>query len=107
MRDVDIIAVQLDHDSRIRVKPRLLPPWRGYDFIHRAAGWVRWDEVSHELYVLREKREPAMEQFARICNVVLSEYGDRLVITPSTGLDLLPSEIRVQLQAPDAENNCS
>jgi hypothetical protein len=95
MADVIIQQIRLDADGRLRLR---VSPSRqsGYEYIWRDATNVAWDERRGQLYA-RDLFTDA-EQFKRIVSAVASEYGDQLVLAPSTVFVDLPESIIVALR---------
>lgn len=93
MQSVSVQAVRVDDKNRIRVCPVIANASGGYALIYRAAAWVRWDPGRNELFVASEKEEDLEEQFARISNVLLGEFGERLSLSSSTDFSNVPKDI--------------
>jgi hypothetical protein len=98
VRTVPIQSVRIDDDSRIRIRPEADVERGGYALIYRAAGWVRWDSDSKELFVTPEKVEELESQFARIVRVLLGECGDHLRLTSATDFTNVPPEVVASLK---------
>jgi len=95
MREVVIQQVSLGANGGLRLRPSPIGP-SGYKYIWRAAMSVRWDEDDAELYVAYASGVPditLVEDFRLIVSAVASEYGDRLVFSPSTVFAGVPSEV--------------
>jgi hypothetical protein len=53
---------------------------------------VRWDGLCDELYVHDVPELSTVEEFAWIVATVAREYGDQLILSPSTVYVDIPSE---------------
>jgi hypothetical protein len=91
MREVVIQRVRLDPHRRLRLRPTPSPP-SGYKYLYRGASSVRWDGLCEELYVHDVPELSTVEEFARIVATVACEYGDQLILSPSTVYVDIPSE---------------
>ena len=95
MSDVAVRQIHLDPGG-IRVVPDL-DPTANYDAVDRAANRVRWDGATHSLRMIPRddgSARTSLEAFQQILAAVASEYGDRLVLTPTTTFHFVTSEDR-------------
>jgi hypothetical protein len=94
MWEIEIQQVSLDPNRRLRL--RVIPSrWSGYNLIWRDASSVRWDDLAGELYVLDVPEFTPLDEFKQIVSAVACEYGDRLILSPSTVWVGVPSELGV------------
>jgi hypothetical protein len=85
--------VRLDSNLRVRVRPTQLRPEPYYVFIYRDATGVAWDEINGEFYV-RENPEPnPVDDFGRIAAALKREYGEQLILSPTTSFVEIPSDM--------------
>ncbi len=83
MQEVIIQRVGLDPHRRLRLRPTPTRP-SGYNYIYRDASSVRWDGLCGELYVHDAPEFSTVDEFQLIVAAVAREYGDQLVLSPST-----------------------
>lgn len=103
VREIIIQQVSLDPNHRLHVRPILpnSPPSdykSDYRFIFRDASSVRWDEGSGELYVQHDAPGTPLNEFKLIVAAVAREYGDQLVLSPSTVYVDVPSDMVAALR---------
>jgi hypothetical protein len=92
MREVIIERVRLDPHRRLRVRPTFSRA-SGYNSIYRSASRVRWDDLCGELYVHDVPEFSTLDEFKQIIAAVTCQYGEQLVLAPSTVYVDIPSEL--------------
>jgi hypothetical protein len=99
MREVIIERVRRDPHRRLRLRPTF---WRasGYNPVYRSASRVRWDDVCGELYVHDVPEFSNVDEFKEIVAAVAREYGDQLILSPSTAYVDVPSDVIAALREP-------
>jgi hypothetical protein len=97
MQEVIIQRVVLDPDRQLRVRPTPSRP-SGYGYIYRDALSVRWNDLCGELYVHDALEFSTVGQFKQIVAAVAREYGDQLVLSPSTLYVNIPSDVIAELR---------
>ena len=90
MREIIIQRVRLDPHRRLRLRPTPSRP-SGYTYIYRDASSVQWDDLCGELYVHNVPDVTTLDEFKRILAAVAGEYGDQLILSPSTEYVDIPS----------------
>jgi hypothetical protein len=96
MREVTIQAISLDSAGRLRLQ--VSPSWpSGYKYIWRDATNVAWNEPCGELFARDALTH--VEQFKRIVGAVAREYGDQLILLPSTAFVDVPEQLIAELRA--------
>jgi hypothetical protein len=97
MREVIIERVRLDAYRRLRLRPT---PSRasGYGYIYRDASSVRWDDLCGELYVHDVPEFSTVDEYKQIVAAVAREYGDQLILSPSTAYVDIPSDVKAALR---------
>jgi|SRR5580658_1669586 hypothetical protein len=97
MREVIIERVRLDPHRRLRLRPT---PSRvsGYESIYRSASKVRWDDLCGELYVHDVPEFSTVDEYKQIVAAVAREYGDQLILSPSTAYVDVPSDVITALR---------
>jgi hypothetical protein len=98
MREVAIQKIYVDPNGRVRLRPT---PTVDYSFIWRDATSVRWDSSTGELYVLEIPCLDAIAEFKKMKEAVKREYGDELILLPSTEYDNIPVDLAVAMQTAD------
>jgi hypothetical protein len=97
MREVIIERVRLDPHRRLRVLPTL-GRLSGYDSLYRSASRVRWDDLCGELYVHDVPEFSNADEFKEIVAAVAREYGDQLILSPSTAYVDIPRDVIASLR---------
>jgi len=94
MAQVSIQKISLDANRHVRVQP----VGTSYGFIWRDASSVRWDDSKSELYTLEVQGFDAHAEFKQIIKAIKSEYGDDLVLSPTTQFEGVPEQLIVALR---------
>ena len=92
MREVIIESVRLDPHRRLRLRPTLARV-SGYHSLYRSSSRVRWDDLCGELYVHDVPEFSNVDEFKDIVAAVAREYGDQLILSPSTAYVDIPSDV--------------
>lgn len=97
MRRVFIESIVKRDDGRILIAPSL-PPEMDYALIYRTASSVRWDPTSRSLFVLTIDGFDTLDYVRQVIAAVKDEYGDTLILSPSTVFLGLPESRRQEMQ---------
>jgi hypothetical protein len=98
MRDIAIEKIEVNDTGQLLVVP-CIAPGEDYRFIYRDASFVRWNDKLRCLYTTPEMGPyGVIKQFTQIISAVKDEYGDNLLITETTQLVNVPSNIEDELR---------
>ena len=98
MRNIAIERIEVNDSGQLLVVPGIAPD-EDYRFIYRDASFVRWNDKLRCLYTAPEMGKSGVtKQFTQIVSAVKDEYGDTLLITETTQLVNLPSNIEDELK---------
>lgn len=94
MQRVAIDEVAIDSAGRLLVRP-VAPAT--FEFIYRAALGVTWSPESRSLSTPVPDEWTHFEWFTQVHGAVKSEYGQLLIISPSTQWSSVPMPVQVQI----------
>lgn len=98
MSDIAIEKIEVNDTGQLLVFPGIAPD-EDYRFIYRDASFVRWNDKLRCLYTAPEMGTSGLtKQFTQIVSAVKDEYGDTLLITETTQLVNVPSNIEDELR---------
>jgi hypothetical protein len=94
MQRVAIDEVAIDSAGRLLVRPAAPAT---FEFIYRAAAGVGWSPASRSLSSPAPDKWTHFEWFTHMHGAVKSEYGQLLVISPSTRWSNVPMPVQAQI----------
>ncbi len=94
MQRVTIDEVAIDSAGRLLVRPAAPAT---FEFIYRAAAGVAWSPESRSLSTPVPDEWTHFEWFTQVHGAVKSEYGQLLIISPSTQWSRVPMPVRAQI----------
>jgi hypothetical protein len=88
-----ILEIGIDEKERLYIKPKN----ERFTMIYRAAAEVHWESNGQYLYSPKPREWTYLDWFMHIIDVVRSEYGCRLLLTPQTSWTNVPNDLRQQI----------